>query len=131
MPSERIQRRIDALLDEVDEAAGTLDWERVRELCDGVLRLDPENEDARTYLAAAERDTGVGVSTRPTDVERHFEATPTPAAAPYPERFAGDLYEVTQHLGRRGDAQGLRRAGRAVRGGGALTMRRTIGDRRL
>lgn len=43
------------MLDRADEAAGALDWERVRVLCEGVLRLDPENEDALVYLAAANR----------------------------------------------------------------------------
>ena len=59
MPSERIQRRIEALLDEADEAAAEPHWDRVRELADGVLRLDPENEDARAFLDAAVRDSGV------------------------------------------------------------------------
>jgi len=33
MPTERVQRRIDALLDQVDQAVDALEWARVRELC--------------------------------------------------------------------------------------------------
>ena len=58
MPSERIQHRIDALLDQADDAVELRDWPEVREICDAVLRLDPANEDARAYLEAADRDTG-------------------------------------------------------------------------
>ena len=59
MPSERVQRRIDRLLDEAEEAADGADWDRVRYLCDQVLRLDPDNEDAKTFAEAAQRDTGL------------------------------------------------------------------------
>ncbi|MCZ6671946.1 MAG: hypothetical protein O7C75_03305, partial [Verrucomicrobia bacterium] len=57
MTSERIQRRVDRLLDQIEEAADQRDWQGVRQLAQDVLRLDPENADALGYLAAAERDT--------------------------------------------------------------------------
>ncbi len=56
MPSERIQRQIDRLLDQIEAAVEQRDWERVRELAEDVLRLDPDNGDAQAFLAAAERD---------------------------------------------------------------------------
>ena len=56
MPSERIQRQIDRLLDEADEAVVKQDWTTVGDRARSVLRLDPENQDALSYLAAAERD---------------------------------------------------------------------------
>jgi predicted ATPase/class 3 adenylate cyclase len=55
MPTERVQRQIDRLLDETEAALAQLDWPEVRARADAVLALDPENEDARTFLAAAER----------------------------------------------------------------------------
>ena len=61
MPTERVQRRIDALLDQVDQAVDALEGARVRELCDGVLRLDPANEDALSFLDAAGRETGIAL----------------------------------------------------------------------
>ena len=62
MPSERIQRQIDRLLDEVEEAMSGQDWEAVGERARSVLRLDPENQDALSYLAAAERDQTPGTT---------------------------------------------------------------------
>ena len=53
MPTERIQRQIDALLDEAEAAVRTLDWATVRDRCEAVLRLDPANEDALTFREAA------------------------------------------------------------------------------
>jgi len=56
MPSERVQRQIDRLLDEAEEAISSQDWAAVAERAQAALRLDPENADALSYLAAAERD---------------------------------------------------------------------------
>ena len=56
MASERIQRQIDRLLDEAEEAITSQDWTTVGDRARSVLRLDPGNQDALFYLAAAERD---------------------------------------------------------------------------
>ncbi len=96
MPSQRVQRQIDALLDDVESAARALEWDRVRELCDGVLRLDPENEDARAFLDAARRDSGVASEN---------VAPPSAPAAPAPTTpttFASGRYEVRRFLGEGG-----------------------------
>ena len=42
MASERVQRRIDHLLDQTEEAVDQLDWERVHQLAEAVLDLDPD-----------------------------------------------------------------------------------------
>ncbi|MCH7480537.1 MAG: hypothetical protein IIC79_03990 [Chloroflexi bacterium] len=55
MPSERVQRRIDNLLDQTEEAVESTEWARVRELAEAVLVADPENEDAATFLAMAQK----------------------------------------------------------------------------
>ena len=55
MPSERIQRRIDRLLDQVEEAADARDWERTRTLAQDILDLDSENPDAMTFVDVANR----------------------------------------------------------------------------
>ena len=55
MPSERVQRRIDALLDDADSALADRDWQAAAEICQAVLVLDLENEDAQSYLAAAQK----------------------------------------------------------------------------
>ena len=58
MPSERIQKRIDRLLDDAEAAADRHDWQKVLECVAGVLKADPENEDAVTFkeMAEASRD---------------------------------------------------------------------------
>ncbi len=56
MASERVQRRIDHLLDQTEEAVDQLDWERVHQLAEAVLDLDPDNKDAGQFIAAAERN---------------------------------------------------------------------------
>ena len=58
MPSERVLRRIETLLDEADQAIAASEWERVRDRANNVLALDPENADAQELLAAAERARG-------------------------------------------------------------------------
>ncbi|GEM_PF-1242381 len=58
MPSERIQRQIDRLLDEAERAIGNGDWETGRALALRVLTLIPESQDATDLLAAADRGLG-------------------------------------------------------------------------
>jgi len=90
MASDRVQRRIKRLLDQVEEAIDQLDWEEVRGRVQAALRLDPENRDALSYLAAAERDTG---RSQPTQVI----PSPPPVSAPVAEQptsFANGRYQV-------------------------------------
>jgi hypothetical protein len=53
MPSEHIQRQIDAKLDALDVALSASDWETVHRLSEDVLRLDPANEDASACRGSA------------------------------------------------------------------------------
>jgi hypothetical protein len=93
MPSERIQRRIDRLLDEADQAADANEWSRVRELAQNVLAFAPDDSDAVAYVEAASRAMADGAAPPSTAAERPSSA-PTPVSPPHPERFAGDRYEV-------------------------------------
>ncbi|MDP6713400.1 MAG: protein kinase, partial [SAR202 cluster bacterium] len=91
MPSERIQRRIEKLLDEADEAYAQQDWELVETTASSALGLDPENEDALAILAAKARMTG---ETDP------FEKPSSPAqTVETPNTFANGRYEVGTFLG--------------------------------
>ena len=63
MPSERVQRQIDRLLDEAEAALTRREWPRVHDLSQDVLALDPENADARSFLDAAIR-AGAGAQSR-------------------------------------------------------------------
>ena len=55
MPSERVQRTIDQLLDEAERALAAGAWEQVRALCQRLLTIDPDNADALAFLSAAGR----------------------------------------------------------------------------
>ena len=54
MASERFQRRIDRILDQIADAVDRQDWAAVRQGALDLLVFDPENEDARNFLAAAQ-----------------------------------------------------------------------------
>ena len=62
MASERLKQQIDRLLDEVEAAVSQLDWLVARDRTQAVLALDPENADATTFLAAAERALSASAS---------------------------------------------------------------------
>jgi len=79
MPSERIQRQIDRLLDQADEAISNRAWTAAGEHAQSMLRLNPDNSDALAYLATAKRDSGT--STAP-------NVTAQPAPAPRPAESA-------------------------------------------
>ena len=55
MVSERLQRRIYRILEQLEDAADRLDWQAVRQGALDLLVFDPENEDAKNFLAAAQR----------------------------------------------------------------------------
>ena len=56
MATDRMRRRIERLLDEADDTVSQFDRETVRNCAHAVLRLDPANEDAGAFLAAADRE---------------------------------------------------------------------------
>ncbi len=119
MASERVQRRIDRLLDQVEEAVDQLDWETVLSRAQAVMALDPDNADAANFLASAERAlssatssanresksasrTGSASAPSPTDQP----ATPTPTTPDTtpkePTSFANGRYQVKRLLGEGG-----------------------------
>ena len=99
MASERIQRRIDRLLDQIEDAADQLDWETVRERAEAVLAYDPENQDALSFLAAAQRAGNLAESRADPPSAR------TPSNEPsdqQPTSFANGRYQVNRFLGEAG-----------------------------
>jgi len=58
MTTERVQRQIDRLLDETEEAMANDDWATVSSRAKAVLALDPDNKDGQVYPAASERAQG-------------------------------------------------------------------------
>jgi len=102
MPSERIQRRIDRLLDTAEEVADGKDWPAAAEAAREALSLDAQNDDAKALLAAAESMLA-GASQLPASANRavaaaRFEAPVTPL----PTSFASGRYQVKRFLGEGG-----------------------------
>jgi serine/threonine protein kinase/tetratricopeptide (TPR) repeat protein len=106
MPSERVQRRIDRLLDEGEQAMDQHDWALVQSLAREVLSLDPENADGTTFLASAERMLAPipGLPVQPSDAptSRDSGATDDREKAPTPTSFVNGRYEVEKFLGEGG-----------------------------
>jgi hypothetical protein len=102
MTSERIQRRIERLLDQAEEAADHEDWTQSAARAREALALDADNRDAQALLAAAEKMLSVD---QHRNLARAGAETRTPAPAPAtstPTSFAGGRYAVKRFLGEGG-----------------------------
>jgi len=98
MASERVQRRIDILLDEADQAIAQSDWSVVRDRAQNVLALDPDNGDAATFLAAADRALASS-GQLPASTSTPTSKEPS---ADQPTSFANGRYQVKRFLGEGG-----------------------------
>ena len=113
MPSERILRQIDRLLDEADAAISKFDWEEVRRCAQAVLALDPANADGVAVLSASNRALGetspapspLEAESLPSEQQPASEQEPAseqqtasdPPPAPY--RPPGEVTPLTSLLG--------------------------------
>ena len=102
MTSERIQRRIENLLDEADAALVERDWATVLDRAQTVLALDPDNADAQTFLAAAERSLGNSAAEPVAPSTAAHVAPKLPTATAVPTSFANGRYQVKEFLGEGG-----------------------------
>jgi len=99
MASDRIQRRIERLLDQIEQEADQQNWKQVRDLAGEVLELAPDNVDATTFFAVAERRLLVVG-------EPKFPSPSTQVAeAVQPASFANGRYKVKRFLGEGGKKQ--------------------------
>jgi len=103
MASERVQRQIDRLLDEIEVAVELRNWELVRKLAEEVLDFAPDNDDATAFLSTAERalSRSSGRSGTETAVPE-AESLPSSPAQEQPTFFASGRYEVKRFLGEGG-----------------------------
>ncbi len=101
MASDRFQRRIDRLFDQIDEAVDQLNWAVVRDRAQAVLTLDPGNTDAINFLAAAERALG-GSAPEPSRSLNSPSTTVTSPTSNHPAYFANGRYQVKRFLGEGG-----------------------------
>jgi serine/threonine protein kinase len=102
MPSDRVQRRIDRLLDQVEEASDDRNWDLVLELSAGVLKVDSGNADAQTFRDMAEASMHQSGTTQPKDSSDSPGAALEVTAAATPTSFANGRYEVKSLLGEGG-----------------------------
>ena len=93
MASNRVQRQIDRLLDEAEEAAALKDWDTVRDRAEHALTFDPQNADGIAFLNAADR--ALSDSTLQ-------PATSAPNPNEQPTSFANGRYQVQRFLGEGG-----------------------------
>jgi len=103
MTTDRIQRRVEQLLDQADEAVTKLDWAVVRDRAQAVLTIDPENADAKSYMEIAER--GLGAAGSHPDVKRADSPSEVALSQPptsHPTSFANGRYQVRKFLGEGG-----------------------------
>ena len=102
MASDRLQRQIERLLDEADEAITKEDWSTVASRARAVLRIDAGNSDALSYLAVAERDSSVpGAASAPMTPSVQTSQTSPPIVS-QPTSFANGRYQVKRFLGEGG-----------------------------
>ena len=89
MASERLQRQIERLLDEAEEAISRFDWDALLQRAQAALAMDPENTDALAFLATAERALAIWSPASTT------ESPPSPTSSPdQPSSFANGRYSV-------------------------------------
>ena len=95
MASDRIQRQVERLLDEAEKAFVEHDWLALLAHAPDVIRLDPENREALTFLSAAEQalDSSAPTGRRP---------PPSQQTADQPTSFANSRYVVKRFLGEGG-----------------------------
>ena len=105
MASERIQRRVERLLDQIEQEADQQNWQRALELAKEVLRFASDNGDAKSFLAVAEETLSYtagqeGLETAPPSPR---QSTPAPATEfAQPTSFANGRYQVRRFLGEGG-----------------------------
>ena len=103
MASERIQRRIARLLDQIEEAMDRLDWDSVRSTAQAALALDADNTEALAFLGAAEQAIGASSHRPVSQLSTSTSSTaPFPGASSQPTSFANGRYQVKRFLGEGG-----------------------------
>ena len=90
---------MDRILDQIEDAADRRDWATVRQGALDLLVFDPENSDAKNFLAAAQR--ALGQDAVSPDVHDVSPAT-TVSQSTEPTSFANGRHQVKRFLGEGG-----------------------------
>jgi serine/threonine protein kinase len=105
MPSERVQRQVDRLLEQAEAGLEKQDWNAVRGAALAVLGVDSENADAKAFLAMAEKALGnpPGHRESAADSPAGFSPPTAQATSPsVPSSFSAGRYVVQRFLGEGG-----------------------------
>ena len=104
MASDRLQQQVERLLDEADQAIIEEDWSTVASRARAILRIDPENSAAISYLAVAERDQSTSTELPIFESSQPITSTAPPITTTpdQPTVFANGRYEVKRFLGEGG-----------------------------
>src|SRR3990170_811104 len=100
MATDFIQRQIQRLLSQAEEALDRGDWAAIKEAGNKLVALDPGNRDASALLAAAERvsSSTPASATAASDVATQ-EVARLASALAHPTSFASGRYAVRRFLG--------------------------------
>jgi len=105
MASDRINSRIERLLDQIEHEADQQNWQRVIDLAQEVVGFDSENVDAKAFLQVAEErlSSSRAAPTAPSDHQTSGAAyVSTISTASQPSSFASGRYQVKKLLGEGG-----------------------------
>ena len=98
MVSERIQRQIERLLGDAEEALTRRDWQAVFDAAQHVLTIDPDNADAQAFVTIA----GRALKAAPVLTAQGPSAPTLSPTVEQPTTFASGRYQVQLFLGEGG-----------------------------
>lgn len=102
MPSERIQRQIDALLERAEAAIVRREWAAAGEAARAILAIDDANEDAAACVKIAAGNVQGGTTGGPGASPAEPPRSTTGTVAPTPDSFANGRYQMRRFLGEGG-----------------------------
>ena len=95
MASDRIQRGIDQLLDQIEQESDQNNWRRVLDLARQVLGFAPDNGDSKGFLRVAEERLSSTNGTEAVVISSHSRSSEsgTTLVDEQPSSFANGRYE--------------------------------------
>jgi hypothetical protein len=105
MPSERVQRQIDRLLDDAEGASEQRDWALMLNRAEAVLAIDSANSDALAFAAIAKKSLEGSGGESDGDARPDEQREVAVEARELPDSFVDGRYQVTAFLGEGGRKQ--------------------------
>ncbi len=105
MPSERVQRQIDRLLDDAEGASEQRDWALMLNRAEAVLAIDSANNDALAFAAIAKKSLEGSEQGADGDARQDETREVAVEARELPDSFVDSRYQVKDFLGEGGRKQ--------------------------